>query len=208
LIFKGISLSIDRRKQHEFNDTHYCRTIPSQNNAGLPTPVPSVQSQLQNAIDSTLIQASSVASLGERLRTAGITTVITERGIKFAKDGVWFAGYQLGKAYTLNSLHQRLEQQTFVKAIAPIVAACLVDQIQRVGQHYTAYWEGEREQLVLMDNQRSHLQMRAINKEGAWEPVGLSKLTETDVRHLLQMDLRRRQMLVNDQAAVTQTRDR
>lgn len=172
-----------RLSQNSLDDSHYSLKIDS---------AIGVRVQLQNAIDSAIRLANSVTSLSESLSTAGITTVVSSRGIKFEKDGMWFAGYQLGKGYTLKSLEQRLSQQNFVRAIAPIIAACLVNQTRLVGKNHTAYWEDD--QLVLMDNQHSTIKMRAVNKDGYWQPIGISKLTDSDVRHFLEIDLRRFQI--------------
>ncbi|MBE9225325.1 relaxase/mobilization nuclease domain-containing protein [Phormidium sp. LEGE 05292] len=155
--------------------------------------VPNVRLQLQNAIDSAITKVQEVTSLGEILSTVGVTSVVTSRGIKFEKDGIWFAGYQLGKAYTLKSLSERLSQQKLVRTIAPIIAACLVNQTKLVGQHHTAYWEDD--QLVLMDNLSSRIKMKAVNQNGYWQSVVLSNLNDTDVRHFLEVDLRRIQTL-------------
>ncbi|MBD2181877.1 relaxase/mobilization nuclease domain-containing protein [Planktothrix sp. FACHB-1355] len=171
-----------RQSQHSLDDSHYSNQIHSD---------PSVRAQLQNAIDSAITLANSVTSFSKTLSTAGVSTVVTSRGIKFEKDGMWFAGYQLGKGYTLKSLERRLSQQNLVRTIAPIIAACLVNQTRLVGKYHTAYWEDD--QLVLMDNQSSTLKMRAVNKDGYWQPIGRAKLTDTDVRHFLEIDLRRRQ---------------
>ncbi|MFB2920297.1 MULTISPECIES: relaxase/mobilization nuclease domain-containing protein [Aerosakkonema] len=170
-----------RYSQQELDDAHYFRKIDS---------AVGVRVQLQNAIDSAITIAQEVTSLSKTLSTAGVTTVVTSRGVKFEKDGVWFAGYQLGKAYTLKNLERRLSQQNFVRAIAPIIAACLANQTRLVGKHHTAYWEDD--QLVLIDRQRSTIKMRAVNSDGYWTSVGLPKLTDSDVRHFLEIDSRRR----------------
>ncbi|MFB2877733.1 relaxase/mobilization nuclease domain-containing protein [Floridanema aerugineum] len=154
--------------------------------------VPNVRLQLQNAIDSAITRVQEVTSLGETLSNVGVTTVVTSRGIKFEKDGIWFAGYQLGKAYTLKSLSERLSQQKLVRTIAPIIADCLVNQTRLVGQHHTAYWEDD--QLVLMDNKNSRIKMRAVNQNGYWTSVGLPKLIHSDVSHFLEIDMRRKQI--------------
>lgn len=175
-----------RRTRHSKNslyDSHYSKKIDS---------AVGVRVQLQNAIDSAITIGTSVTSLSENLSTVGVTTVISSRGIKFEKDGMWFAGYQLGKGYTLKSLEQRLSQQNLAQTIAPIIAACLANQTRLVGKYHTAYWEDD--QLVLIDRQRSTIKMRAVNSDGYWTSVGLTKLTDSDVRHFLEIDSRRRQI--------------
>lgn len=172
-----------RHSQNLLDDFHYSKKIDS---------AVGVRVQLQNAIDSAVTRVQELTSLGETLSTVGVKAVVTSRGIKFEKDGMWFAGYQLGKGYTLKSLEQRLSQQNLVRAIAPIIAACLGNQTRLVGKHHTAYWEDD--QLVLIDRQRSTIKMRVANSNGYWTSVGLPKLTDSDVRHFLEIDSRRRKI--------------
>lgn len=68
----------------------------------------SVRTQLQQAITETIPQQTSLSSVIESLQQQGISTQLTDSGWSFEKEGIHFAGYQLGKAFTRNAVTETL----------------------------------------------------------------------------------------------------
>lgn len=81
--------------------------------------VPSIRRQLQTSIDQAIAKSTSVESFLSEIQSEGITPQPTDRGISFEKDGFHFAGYQLGKAYTLPQLEKNF---TMNSALPPYVS--------------------------------------------------------------------------------------
>lgn len=80
------------RQEKEWEEFHNgTRTEP---------PEPTVFSQVQDALDACSEVANSFEELEEILANADIQKEFTPHGWKFEKDGIWIAGYQLGKRYT------------------------------------------------------------------------------------------------------------
>lgn len=69
---------------------------------------PSIRSQMQDTVDQELRQADSFESLLEELKSRQVVPHLTNKGIRFEKDGISFAGYQLGQSYTRHRLEQVL----------------------------------------------------------------------------------------------------
>ncbi|MEQ8467889.1 relaxase/mobilization nuclease domain-containing protein [Coleofasciculus sp. E1-EBD-02] len=79
-------------------------------------PEPTVFSQVQNTLDQAVEVATSFEELEEVLANADIQKEFTPHGWKFEKDGIWIAGYQLGKRYAKSAMERKfqadeLEQQ-------------------------------------------------------------------------------------------------
>jgi hypothetical protein len=71
-------------------------------------PEPSQRSQIQSAIDAAMAEAGSVEGIAGFLHRQGINTRFSQRGWSFEKDGVTFAGNQLGQRYSINSIEQTI----------------------------------------------------------------------------------------------------
>ncbi|MGP1384045.1 MAG: relaxase/mobilization nuclease domain-containing protein [Thainema sp.] len=82
-------------------------------------PEPSIRRQLQSALDAAIAQTTSPDNIVEILSQQGIETQINDRGWSFAKDGVYLAGNQLGRRYSLNSVEQMVDQQPSSQAQSP-----------------------------------------------------------------------------------------
>ncbi len=74
-------------------------------------PEPSKKTQLQQAIDKGIEQASSVEGIKEFLSSQNIQTRQKNQGWSVELDEYHFAGNQLGRDYTLNSVRDALESQ-------------------------------------------------------------------------------------------------
>ena len=74
---------------------------------------PTIRTQLQDAIDDALENAASLEGIAEFLQHAGIDVHISDRGWSVAKEGVAFAGYQLGQSYTLPAIEKALESTMY-----------------------------------------------------------------------------------------------
>jgi uncharacterized protein len=71
-------------------------------------PEPSQRSQIQRAIEAAIEDAASVEGIAGFLHRQGIHTRFSKRGWSFEKDGVTFAGHQLGQRYSMNSIEQTI----------------------------------------------------------------------------------------------------
>lgn len=86
-------------EQGQYENPKHPRTEP---------PKPSERSQIQRAIEEAIDEANSTAGIADFLSRQGINTRITERGWSFEKDGVAFAGSQLGRRYSMKSVEQTM----------------------------------------------------------------------------------------------------
>jgi hypothetical protein len=77
-----------------------------QNGTRTEPPKPTTFSQVQDALDQASEVANSFEELKEVLTNADIHTEFTPHGWKFEKDGVWLAGYQLGKRYAKSAIER------------------------------------------------------------------------------------------------------
>ncbi len=73
-----------------------------------PASAPTIRTQLQDAIDEAVTNAASLEGVANFLQHAGIDIHISDRGWSVAKEGVAFAGYQLGPSYTLPAIEKTL----------------------------------------------------------------------------------------------------
>lgn len=71
-------------------------------------PEPSKRSQIQSAIDAAIEESVSVEGIAGFLHQQGINTRFSKRGWSFEKDGIAFAGNQLGQRYSMNSIEQTI----------------------------------------------------------------------------------------------------
>jgi hypothetical protein len=71
-------------------------------------PQPTAKTQIQSAIDESYRNSTSTKGIRNYLSTAGIEVDFDEKGATFEKDGVRFAGYQLGRNYTLPAIQANL----------------------------------------------------------------------------------------------------
>lgn len=173
------------RERNEYDDPNHNR---------LPPPSATVRREIQTAIDAAIASSVTIYDLSRHLLTVGVTAHRTEKGIKFEKEGVWFAGYQLGPGYTLPRLEEKLVQQALVRNIAPIVDRVLASDRHLVGKFHTAIRDGEA--LVLIDNRQSLVVMRAVQTEdGAWRSLGRTHLTDADLVRFMQFEQLRRRLL-------------
>ncbi|WP_346294474.1 relaxase/mobilization nuclease domain-containing protein, partial [Sphaerothrix gracilis] len=84
-------------EQTEYENSEHPRSKP---------PQPTVRTQLQDAIDSAIERATSVEGITDFLSRQGIDNQVSDRGWSLEKDGIAFAGSQLGRAYSMNAVEQ------------------------------------------------------------------------------------------------------
>ncbi|WP_346294486.1 relaxase/mobilization nuclease domain-containing protein, partial [Sphaerothrix gracilis] len=84
-------------EQTEYENSEHPRSKP---------PQPTVRTQLQDAIDNAIEQATSVEGITDFLSRQGIDSQLSDRGWSLEKDGIAFAGSQLGRAYSMNAVEQ------------------------------------------------------------------------------------------------------
>lgn len=72
-------------------------------------PESTVFSQVQNTLDQAVEVATSFEELEEVLANAEIQKEFTPHGWKFEKDGIWIAGYQLGKRYAKSAMERKFQ---------------------------------------------------------------------------------------------------
>jgi len=80
-----------------------------QNGERTEPPEPTVFSQVQDALDQASEVTNSFGELKEILANVGIHTEFTSHGWKFEKDGIWLAGYQLGKRYAKSAMEREFQ---------------------------------------------------------------------------------------------------
>lgn len=162
--------------------------------------------QLQKLIDGAAKDCPSLPQLIDKLEKSSVTVRTRSdkdnnpTGISFCFEGVWFAGRQLGRAYSLPGLQkhrgvvlentqakQEAEVQLLrTQKVAPIVAAYLksINRAEYEGNSYAARWE--ENQLVLersfQDEHCAQL-MKAAYIEREWQPIEQSQLSNEDVLH-------------------------
>ncbi len=86
-------------EQAQYEDPKHPRAEP---------PQPTVKSQLQEVLDEAIEQASSVEAITDALAQQGIDVQVSDRGWSLEKDGIAFAGSQLGRAYSMTAIEQTL----------------------------------------------------------------------------------------------------
>lgn len=69
-------------------------------------PESSKRSQIQDAIEEAITETASVEGIAAFLHRQGINTRFSEKGWSFEKDGIAFAGNQLGQRYSMNSVEE------------------------------------------------------------------------------------------------------
>ncbi|MGP1373384.1 MAG: relaxase/mobilization nuclease domain-containing protein [Almyronema sp.] len=90
-------------EQAQYKDPEHPRIEP---------PEPTVRSQLQDAIAIAIEQATSVEGITGFLEKQGIDSQVSDRGWSLKKEGIAFAGSQLGRAYSMNAIEQIMAEQS------------------------------------------------------------------------------------------------
>ncbi len=79
-----------------------------------PTDIPTHRSsrvKLQNIIDEAIADSNSFQELSAAMKSTGVEVNVTERGWWMRYEGIPFAGYQLGRKYTMPAVLKRLEKE-------------------------------------------------------------------------------------------------
>ncbi|MEP0913752.1 relaxase/mobilization nuclease domain-containing protein [Leptolyngbya sp. GB1-A1] len=106
--------------------------------------VPSVRTQVQDSIDQTIAQATTVNKFLCGLQSQGIQSNLTEEGISFEQEGISFAGYQLGKAYTRSHVEKVLgRNSTMLQSDAARSGMSMADLMQKVSEEVIPAPESE-----------------------------------------------------------------
>ncbi|WP_254175295.1 relaxase/mobilization nuclease domain-containing protein [Planktothrix pseudagardhii] len=79
-------------------------------------PQPSVRQLLQQAVDETVVDSTSIGELTKALQSRGVVSALSSQGIRYELNGIHFAGYQLGESYILRAIQLQLRLQQKRKA--------------------------------------------------------------------------------------------
>ncbi|WP_179228728.1 relaxase/mobilization nuclease domain-containing protein [Leptolyngbya ohadii] len=97
--------------------------------------VPSVRTQVQESIDQTIAQATTVDEFLRGLQGQGIQSNLAAEGISFEQEGISFAGYQLGKAYTRSHVEKVLgRNSTMLQSDAARSGMSMADLMQKASE--------------------------------------------------------------------------
>lgn len=102
-----------------------------QNGERTEPPEPTVFSQVQDALDQASEVTNSFGELKEILANVGIHTEFTSHGWKFEKDGIWLAGYQLGKRYAKSAMEREFQADVQADELDNFVNDQSSDQTQK-----------------------------------------------------------------------------
>lgn len=86
-------------------------------------PEPTVRTQLQDAIDEAIDEATSPQGVTQFLERIDIDVHTSDQGWSVAKDDIAFAGYQLGPAYTLPAIEATLESTMSIEPDEDLIDA-------------------------------------------------------------------------------------
>ncbi|MBD1853425.1 relaxase/mobilization nuclease domain-containing protein [Cyanobacteria bacterium FACHB-502] len=107
--------------------------------------VPSVRTQLQDSIDQTIAQATTVDEFLRALQSQGIQSNLAAEGISFEQEGISFAGYQLGKAYTRSHVEKVLgRNSTMLQSDAARSGMSMADLMQKASEGGISATEPEK----------------------------------------------------------------